>query len=195
MKKELPVFKLKVDAEDSGVDYIALVDHPAIERNWMAFAKERSNFQVENESKKIITGALMIADLPIYRRSESIGEYYAVFDSETILTIAQRYFKNKFTSNVNLMHEPTAKVDGVYMYESYIIDRARGIKPPKGFEGITDGSWFGTFKVDNEEVWNEFIATGQLQGFSVEGTFSHEPYKEQQLSEIEQIVKIIEAIK
>ena len=192
--KDIPVFKLKVDDESSGVDFIALVDHPAIERNWQAFTKERSNFKLADESKKIITGALMISDLPIYRRDERMGEYYALFDAETIYTIAQRYFKNKFTSNVNLMHDPSAKVDGVYMFESYIIDRNRGIKPPKGFEGITDGSWFGTFKVDNESVWDEFITTGELKGFSVEGTFLHEPYQKKELTEIEQIVKIIESI-
>lgn len=195
MDKNIPVFKLKVDDEDSGVDYIALVDHPAIERNWIAFAKDKSQFQIANTEKRIITGALMIADLPIFRRDVTRGEYYAVFDPETIYTIAQRYFKNKFTSNVNLMHDPAEKVEGIYMFESYIIDRTRGIKPPKGFDGVTDGSWFGTFKVDNEEVWTEFISTGTLKGFSVEGTFLHEPYKQKELTEIEKIVKIIESIK
>src|SRR5512145_693407 len=128
--KNLPVFKLKIDDTDTGVDYIALVDHPAIERNWMAFTKEKSKFQVANEAKKILTGPLMIADLPIYRRSADMGEYYAVFDAETIQAIAQRYFKNKFTANVNIDHDPSKRLEDVYMFESFIIDRERGIKPP-----------------------------------------------------------------
>lgn len=198
--KKLPIFKLVVDKEDSGVDFIALVDRPAIEREWMCFSKDQAEpvkmeFAVVNEELKILTGPIMIADLPIYRRSEERGEYYAVFDAKTIETIMQRYFKNKFTGNVNIMHSADAQVNDVYMFESFIINRGRGIKPPKGFEGITDGSWFGTMKVDNQEVWDGFIKTGQLKGFSVEGEFGHEPYQEKKLSDIEKIVSIIESIK
>lgn len=195
MNDKLPIYKLRVDKEDSGVDYIALVDHPAIQRNWMAFSEEKQNFYVENEDQMILSGALMIADLPIFRRSESLGEHYVIFDKETISTIVKRYFKNKFTSNVNLMHEQTAKVDGVYLFESYIINRERGIKPPKGFEGVSDGSWFGSFKVDNKEVWDDFVKTGKLKGFSVEGEFAHEPFEQKKLTDIEKIIAIIEQIK
>ncbi len=39
---ELPVYKLVIDESDElGVEYIALVDKPAIEKNWFAF-KEQS---------------------------------------------------------------------------------------------------------------------------------------------------------
>jgi hypothetical protein len=193
--KNLPVFKLKIDETDTGVDYVALVDHPAIERNWVAFAKDKSRFQVSSELKRIVTGPLMIADLPIYRRSKEMGEYYAVFDAETIQAIVQRYFKNKYTDNVNINHESDKVVDGVFMFESFIIDRERGIKPPKGFDGVTDGSWFGSFKVDNEDVWNEFIQTGELRGFSIEGDFLHEQVDNKPKSELEQLIEILEQIK
>lgn len=193
-KSKLPVYKLRIDDEASGVDYIALVDHPAIERNWMAFGKEEQ-FKVVDKDLQILSGPLMIADLPIYRKSAAMGEYYAVFDGETIEKIVQRYFKNKFTSNVNIMHDAQAKVQDVFMFESFIINRNRGIRPPKGFEGVTDGSWFGTFKVDNNEVWETFIKTGQLQGFSVEGEFFHEPFEEKKQSDIEKLIEIIEKLK
>jgi hypothetical protein len=193
--KNLPIYKLKIDDETLGVNYIALVDHPAIERNWMAFSKEKAQFEVVNKDLQIITGPLMIADLPIYRRSEERGEYYAVFDAETIEKIAMRYFKNKFTGNVNIMHDENLKVNDVFIFESFIINRGRGINPPKSFDGVTDGSWFGTMKVENNEVWEEFIKTGMLKGFSVEGEFSHEPFAEGKLSDIENIIEIISSIK
>jgi hypothetical protein len=195
MNKDLPIFKLTIDDEESGVDYVAMVDQPAIERNWQAFSKSKQQFQVANQEKRIISGALMLANLPIYRRDEKMGEYYAIFDTDTIYKIAQRYFKNKFTSNVNIMHDPGQVVEGVYMFESFLIDRERGIKPPKGFEGITDGSWFGSYKVDNEEVWNDFIKSGELKGFSVEGIFIHEPYTEKPKDTIQEIIDVIKSIK
>jgi hypothetical protein len=30
------------------------------------------------------------------------------------------------------------------------------------------GTWFGTMKVDNDEVWEQFIKAGHLKGFSIE---------------------------
>jgi hypothetical protein len=59
------------------------------------------------------------------------------------------------------------------MFESYIIDREKGIMPPKGFEEVSDGSWFGSFKVENEKIWEE-VKAGTFKGFSVEGLFRYE---------------------
>ncbi len=176
--KKLPVWKLTIKEDDSGVDFVALVDFPAIERNFQAFSKVKSTFQVQDEKKKILSGPLMIADMPIYRRSVDKGEYYAVFEADTIEKIAQRYFKNKFNTNVNLMHDEGQKVEGIYQFESFLINRERGIMPPKGYEDLSDGSWFGSFKVENDEIWNKFIETGELKGFSVEGYFEQEMVQE-----------------
>ena len=67
------------------------------------------------------------------------------------------------------MHDPSQLVDGVYMFESFIINSQR-MPAPEGFEDLPDGSWFGSYKVDNEAVWNE-IKAGTFKGFSVEGMF------------------------
>jgi hypothetical protein len=173
--KKLPIYKLIIKDEgvDTGVDYVALVDEPAIQMNWHAFNNKRALFKTESEDKRIISGALMVAEMPIYRRDER-GEYYVVFDKQTIEQIVHKFMKNGYLKNVNMMHDNTAKVDGVYMFESFIIDASRGIKTPEGFDSLTDGSWFGSFKVDNEEVWQEFIKTGIFKGFSVEGVFQEE---------------------
>ena len=70
-KSEL--LELIIDEEDeSGVDYIALVDSPAIESNWMAFNKEdvKQIFQIQDEEKRIVSGYFMKADLPIIRLND-----------------------------------------------------------------------------------------------------------------------------
>ena len=139
-----------------------------------------------DKERRLISGALMISDLPIYRADES-GEYYVVFDKEQIEKIAQRFFKKGFTHNVNMMHDSERQVDGVYMVESFIIDKTRGIKTPEGYPTLTEGSWFGTFKVDNNEVWNDFIRTGVFKGFSVEGAFAHRKLKDAPVSVIESL--------
>jgi hypothetical protein len=139
-----------------------------------------------DKERRLISGALMIADLPIYRRDES-GEYYVVFDKEQIEKIAQRFFKNGYTHNVNMMHDENRQVDGVYMVESFIIDKTRGINTPEGYPKLTEGSWFGTFKVDNNEVWNDFVKTGVFKGFSVEGAFGQRKLKDAPVNVIESL--------
>ena len=147
-----------------------------------------------DKEKRMISGALMIADLPIYRRDDS-GEYYVVFDKDQIEKIAQRFFKKGYTHNVNMMHDSDRQVDGVYMVESFIIDKTRGIKTPEGYPTLTEGSWFGTFKVDNNEVWNDFIRTGVFKGFSVEGAFAHRKLTDKPVSEIEKIADKIQSLR
>jgi hypothetical protein len=194
---ELPVYKLVIDESDElGVEYIALVDKPAIEKNWFAFMDESEKqfkFYADKE-KRMISGALMISDLPIYRKDE-MGEYYVVFDKEQIEKIAQRFFKKGYTHNVNMMHDSERQVNGVYMVESFIIDKTRGIRTPEGYPTLTEGSWFGTFKVDNNEIWNDFIKTGVFKGFSVEGAFAHRKLQNVEQSEVEKIADRIQSLR
>jgi len=153
-----------------------------------------NQFSIENPEQKIVTGPLMIADLPIYRR-DADEEYYVTFSAAEIKKIVQRFFKKGYQSKVNVEH--STPVDGVFMFESYIIDREKGIMPPKGFEEVSDGSWFGSFKVENEKIWEE-VKAGTFKGFSVEGLFRYEKTnkviteEEQIMSQIFKILSQIE---
>ena len=127
------------------VDFIALVEYPAIQKNFLAFSQHFqedfravgfNKFNIENQEQRIVTGPLMIADLPIYRRDED-DEYYVSFSAAEIKKIVQRFFKKGYQSKVNVEH--ATPVDGVFMFESYIIDREKGIMPPKGFEDVSNG--------------------------------------------------------
>ena len=132
---------------------------------------EKMSFAIQDEEERIISGPLMLADTPIYRYDAN-GEYYVVFTKDTIKKIAQKYFKKGYQSNVNLMHDNGQVVDGVTMFESWIVDEKRGIKPMNGYEDVKDGSWFGSFKVENDDVWN-MVKEGKVKGFSVEGIFNY----------------------
>lgn len=148
------------------------------------------SFAVQDEDQKIVSGPLMIADLPMYRRDEE-GEYYVMFSREQIKKIVQRFFKKGYQAKVNIEHKKPA--EGVYMFESYIIDRERGVNPPKGFKDIADGSWFGSFKVENDDLWKK-VKDGTFKGFSVEGLFKYEKTGEVMSKEEEimsQIFKIL----
>jgi hypothetical protein len=151
-------------------------------------------FQIVSEDQRIISGALMIADELIYRNNEVFGEHYVKFSAETIKQIAIKFAKRKYQNNVNLMHDPNQEVDGVTMFESFISDKERGIMPMKGFEDVADGSWFGSFYVENDMVW-ESIKNGEYKGFSVEGLFDYNQPISQEQEALNRIAKLLNEIK
>lgn len=186
MNEGLPIYRLTIDDENEGVDFVALVNSPAIERNFQAFSKKQ---RFTETAKRVLSGALMVPDMPIYRNDTRMGECMVMFDRDTIYKIAQRFFRNQSTHNVNAEH--SAPIDGVYMFESFIIDRERGINPPKGEEDLPDGTWYGSFKVDNDTVWTDYVQTGKFKGFSVEGDFGMEQMTQSLETELAALVRDI----
>jgi len=181
MGDNLPIYKLRINPDindETGVEFVALVDEPAVNQrvNWVAFNKNQK-FAVTNEDKQIVSGVMMVADMPIYRRDAELGEYYVVFDRQTIEQIVHKFFKLDNISNVNKMHNAGSIVKGAYLFESFIIDKAKGKVTPQGFDELPDGSWFASYKIEDAKVWTD-IKQGIFNGFSVEGMFVHELQKQ-----------------
>ena len=171
---ELPVYDLLIsekENDDAEVSFIALVDMPAIKRDFLAF-KEQVCFEVISEDQHIIAGPLMVPDQLIYRKSEKFGEHYVKFSNDTIRQIAIKFSKKGYQKNVNIMHDEAMQVEGFTMFESFISDTKRGVKPMAAFADLPDGTWFGSFYVENPKVW-ELVKSGQVKGFSVEGLFDY----------------------
>jgi hypothetical protein len=188
--KKLPIYKIKIkENEELGVDAVAFVDDPAIERTWQTFNRAKQYFT--DKERQIVSGPIMVANLPIYRRDEQYGEYYVVFDKETIHSIVERFLKKGFSNNVNLMHDPNKKVEGVSIFNLFIIDKTMGIKTPEGFEDLTDGSAFASYRVTDPKVWEE-IKAGTFSGFSVEGLFDHDFVEDKDEITIAEIIEIIQ---
>ena len=195
---KLPIYDLKINEnlqDEAEVNYIALVDEPAIQRDFLAFKdeKERMCFKIINEEQRIISGPLMLADELIYRNNDKMGEHYVKFSADTIKAISIKFAKKKYQNHVNLMHDPEQKVKGVTMFESWLVDSKRGIQAMKGFEGVADGSWFGSFYVENDKVWQD-VKDGKFRGFSVEGMFDYEQpltAEENALKKISELLNVI----
>jgi hypothetical protein len=186
---KLPVYKLDINEfdEETGIDFVSLVENAAIQKDFLAFSETPIKFAIQDEEKRIVTGAAMIADLPIYRRDDVRGEYYVVFDKESIFKIAKKWARSNQYNSVNAHHK-TPIMNGVSLFESYIIDRERGVMPPIGFEEVADGSWFVSYLIDNDDVWAK-VKSGEFKGFSVEGVFDFPEDQEEQL--IEQMKEIL----
>ena len=178
MDKSLPIYKMVIDPdkEDSGVDFIALVDAPAIQVNWFAF-DNHVRFKADTE-RKIIVSPAMIPDLPIYRRTEKMGEFYVVFDKEQINLMQEKFMEKSFLHNINEMHDGTKVLDGIIMKNSWVSDEQMGIKAPEMFSELPDGTWFISYKFKDDAMWQRFVKDGEFKGVSVEGMFDLVPYEQ-----------------
>ena len=193
---ELPIYELMISddpMDDAEVNFISLVERPAIQRNWNAF-NEKVNLSITNEEKRIVSGPIMLADTPIYRSDANHGEYYVTFSKETIYKIVKGYFKKKYQFNVNVNHRQDMVLEDVYLFESFISDKDRGILPMKGYEDAPDGSWFGSMSVENDYAWQE-AKEGRLKGFSVEGIFEYSKKPRREEAIMEEIKKILSQVK
>jgi hypothetical protein len=244
MKKNIPVYQAIMSDDDTdGIFAVALVESPAIQRNFQAFSEgqqfvepgetesqdefvsrcigvlvgdegyeqeqaaavcyskwENRNkmtamkFSIQDAERKIISGPLMLADTPIYRNDEQMGEYYLTFSPDEIYKAVQKFFRNNRQSALNIEHDQQTYQDGVTMFESFIVDRKRGIMPMAGYNDVPDGSWFGSFKVDNEKVWSS-VKDGTFKGFSIEGILSTKPVNmSKEMALVEAIKRIVNQI-
>lgn len=183
-KKKLKVYKLTISPaldDVTGVSVISIVKDPAIEKDFLKFAKDGDvahfKFAVTNKAKRIVSGPIMVPDFPIYRNERDAkgvitDEWYVLATKEVIAAAIQKFFKLQRTTNTSLEHDG-ALLNGVYLIESFQVDKDRGITAPTGYGALPDGTWFGSMKVDNQDVWNE-IESGNFKGFSIEGLFTYE---------------------
>ena len=191
----MKVFELLIEEKPNSeleVNYVAGVDRPAIERNFLVFKEQKPKlaFASTGGDGSFLIGAAMIPDMLIDRVDEDGNEYQVFFSKQTIATIAQKFFEKGFQNNFNLMHDPEQQKDGVTFYQSFIKDTEKGIV---GFnDDLPDGTWYLGAKVKNEEVKAK-VLSGEIKGWSVEGMFKYKQ-KQTQMSEKEAFEKIIEIL-
>jgi len=169
-----------------------LVENPAIQRNWMTFNEHKDfKFKTHNEDKRILAGALMVADFPMYRNMNG-KEFFVKFSSETIEQLADRMVLNNKLTAFNLEHDSNKELPDLHIQQFFIINTELGVNTPIGFEELPNGSLFAFVKVNNEQVWNDYVKTGIVKGFSIEGNFAtKEEFSEQTfLKEFQTIINM-----
>jgi hypothetical protein len=113
----------------------------------------------------------MIPNKLIPRRDEFGELYYVYFTDETIKKIAYAFAQSKSGDQINLEHDMDSMVNDVYLAESWLINEPENDKSNVFGYNLEKGSWFGLFKVNNDEFWNDYIKTGKVKGVSIEGFF------------------------
>ena len=158
------------DALFSGIEAISIVDKPAIEENFIALNEQQKTklAEVDNE-KRILMGAALIPNKNIYR-TDGEEEYYIYFSDQTVRQASELFLMNGNQNESTLEHE--AKLNGLSVVESWIVEDEVHDKSRKYGLNMPVGTWMVSMKVNNDEVWNDYVKTGKVKGFSIEGYFT-----------------------
>ena len=185
---------LDEEQDDVGVDAISIVESPAIESDFVALKNQEIKLAEVDKEKKILMGALLIPNKPIYRNG-SEGEYYIYFSKDTIVKASQMFLQNGKQSNSTLEHAQA--LNGLTLVESWIVEDKTKDKTALYDLDVPIGTWMGSVKVNNDDVWNEYVKTNKVKGFSIEGYFADkmetpkEAIEEQMASQLLNQIKTI----
>jgi hypothetical protein len=168
----------------NGINAISIVEHPAIEENFITLSKEHEvQFAKQDEEKRILMGAALIPNKTIYR-NQGGEEFYVYFSKETVRKASELFLMRGYQGNTTLEH--AAELNGLSVVESWIIEDPQKDKTAIYGMELPEGTWMVSMKVNNEDVWENYVKTGRVKGFSIEGYFVDKLQMESHLERIEE---------
>ena len=178
----MDIVELFIDETDevSGIEAISVVENPAIEENFIALKNQEFKLAEVDKEKRILMGAALIPNKPIYRQNGE-QEYYIYFSQATVRKASELFFINGNQSNSTLEHQLELK--GLTAVESWIVESEQD-KSRMYDLNVPMGTWMVSMKVNNDDVWKK-VKAGEVKGFSIEGYFAdklerpNEPVKDE----------------
>ena len=184
--------------QEIGVEAISVVENPAIEEDFVALKSQEFKLAEVDKERRILMGALLVPNRPIYRRNGD-DEYYIYFSKDTVLKASQMYLMQGNQNNATMEHQ--YEINGLSLVESWLVEDKVHDKSVKYGMDLPLGTWVGSVKVNNDKVWDSFVKTKKIKGFSIEGYFADkmerpkEEIKEDLSKEDLQVQQIIDIIK
>jgi hypothetical protein len=170
----MKIIELVLDEEnlqdDNGISAISIVESPAIEEDFIALKNQEFKFAEQDKEKKLLLGAALVPNRPIFRKDSTGAEdYYIFFSSETVRKASELFFIKGNQSNSTLEHQ--SDLEGLTVVESWIVESEKD-KSRHYNLNVPVGTWMVSVKCDNDEIWEDYVKTGKVKGFSIEAFFS-----------------------
>jgi len=178
--EEIEVFELFIDedADMGGIEAISIVENPAIEEDFVYLKSHKVNFQSLDNDKRLLIGPALIPDKKIIRMNADGQKYYIYFSKDTVRKASELFLTRNKQNNSTLEHE--VAINGLSVVESWIIEDAVKDKSRKYNMNMPIGTWMVAVKVNNEEIWQEYVKSGAVKGFSIEGFFTDDKPRPQE---------------
>jgi len=164
------IIELVIDEEQevAGIEAISVVENPAIEEDFIALKNQKVEFAEIDTEKRILMGAALIPNKPIFRRKDDGDEYYIYFSKKTVRKASELFFIKGNQNNSTLEHG--LPLEGLTAVESWIVESEKDKSRHYGLD-VPVGTWMVSMKVHNDQVWENYVKTGKVKGFSIEGYF------------------------
>ena len=194
MERKMEIIELLLDEENevTGIEAVSIVETPAIESDFVALKSQEIQLAEVDKEKKILMGAALIPNKPIYRK-QGEKEYYVYFSADTVRKASELFFQNGNQNNATLEHK--MQVNNLTVVESWIVENKEKDKSSLYGLDVPEGTWMISMKVNNNEIWNDFVKTGKVKGFSIEGYFADKAKLSAIDVEEQEALKKIEEIK
>jgi len=194
----MDIVELFIDENDevSGIEAISVVENPAIEENFIALKNQEFKLAEVDKEKRILMGAALIPNKPIYRTNGE-QEYYIYFSQATVRKASELFFIKGNQNNSTLEHQLELK--GLTAVESWIVESEQD-KSRMYDLNVPIGTWMVSMKVNNDDVWKK-VKAGEVKGFSIEGYFAdklerpNEPVKDKMSEQEEMANELVEELK
>ena len=102
----MEIIELVIDENEefSGIEAISVVESPAIEEDFIALKdQEQIRLAEVSKEKRLLMGAALIPEKPIYRKSGD-HEFYIYFSKDTVAKASQMFLKRGNQSQATLEH-------------------------------------------------------------------------------------------
>lgn len=165
------IVELVLDDDDilGGVDAISIVEMPAIEENFIALkSEEKVELAEVDKEKRILMGAALIPNKMIYRRRGE-DELHVYFSRDTIRKVSELFLTKGNQNKATLEHQ--INISGLSVVESWIVEGEQDKSRAYGLN-VPIGTWMVSMKVYNDDIWKDYVKTGKVKGFSIEGYFA-----------------------
>ena len=184
------IVELVIDENDdvSGIEAISVVESPAIEEDFIALKNQEFKLAEVDKEKRILMGAALVPNKPIYRRNNE-DEYYIYFSKDTVRKASELFFIRGNQNNSTLEHN--MPLTGLTAVESWIVEGEKDKTRHYDLD-VPIGTWMVSMKVHNDDVWNNYVKTGKVKGFSIEGYFADKLERPQDKSIKDELAKIEE---
>lgn len=191
----MKIYNIVKKEDANNVFGISLVAQPAMESDYVRLSKENTlslsineKIQLSKDSdiklseitkgdKRMLMGLVLEPDKLIYRYNEKTNEeYYVTVSKETILELAKDYAKKGNHNNSTLEHDGKG-LEGVSFFEHWIVEDSKVDKSALHGFNFKKGSWVTVADIENEQLYNEKIASGEVMGFSIDAVVRLEEVK------------------
>lgn len=170
-QNKMEIIELLLDENDemTGIEAVSIVESPAIEADFITLSKQQIKFAKVDDEKRILMGPALIPNKPIFRKRNDTM-FYVYFSQQTVKRASELFFINGNQNNATLEHN--MDINGLTVVESWIVENTEMDKSKMYDFDVPVGTWMISMKVENDDVWNDYVKEGKVKGFSIEGYFA-----------------------